>query len=74
MVPVAGANVKPGAAHNAPTQHGAGLNPADGADFGLPYPWPAKGRKISKYRKRTWEKKMRKRIREQALALARLVG
>ena len=71
MVLADGANVKPGAAHNAPTQHGAGFNPADGPAYGLPYPTAAAGRKVSRYRKRTWQRRMKKRV---SAAMTKLEG
>lgn len=67
-------DVKPGAAYNAPTLRGEGLNPSDGLEYGLPYPTAAPGRKVSRYRVRTWRRKMMKRIRQRIEELARLVG
>lgn len=62
-------DITQGAAHSAPTQSGAGLNPADGLAYGLPYPTAAKGRNVSRYSKRMWQKKMEKKVQEAAKRL-----
>lgn len=58
--------VKSKAAHHA-------FDPADGAAYGLPYPTAAAGRQVSRYRKRTWRRKLEKRIRQRMAELGRLV-
>lgn len=50
------------------------FTPEDGHHYGLPYPTAAPGRRVSRYRRRTWKKKMEKRVREHMKHLGRLVG
>ena len=52
-----------------PEHHG--FNPADGPAYGLPYPTAAAGRKVSRYRKRTWQRRMKKRV---SAAMTKLEG
>lgn len=50
------------------------FTPADGDDYGLPYPVAAAGRKVSRFRKKTWRRKLAKRIQQRMDELRRLTG